>query len=53
VYGRVEMEKLDYRKNSIPHPRLKKAFNKALKEWGWGREKPFTKIRLEKEPRVG
>ena len=29
---------------------LKNAFNKAIKEWGWVRENPVTKIPLEKEP---
>jgi integrase len=29
---------------------LKNVFNKALKEWGWIRENPVTKIPMEKEP---
>jgi integrase len=30
---------------------LKKAFNKALKEWGWVKENPVAKIPMEKEPK--
>jgi integrase len=30
---------------------LKNAFNKALKEWGWLRENPVTRIPMEKEPK--
>ncbi len=29
---------------------VKNAFNKALKEWGWVRENPVTRISMEKEP---
>jgi integrase len=29
---------------------LKNAFNKALKEWGWVRENPVTRVSMEKEP---
>ncbi len=29
---------------------LKNSFNKALKEWGWVRENPVTRISMEKEP---